>query len=337
MKHFQPEELEFKNDTFIEKRRTRKFFEELKKRAIEGKFLLEREKRFLCIGLKISKIIDDGKPENFRFCDDFIFRELFLTYFYNNLSGPFNKHKNGKMVEVSKNEQINDFKQLQIFSNKWQKEIEITNHKDQVLQELAIETRKDLKELDVKYPKIIRNSRKQESKYLLQKAKIIMYSKFIYLLIKSVRQDYPQSEFEIPFSGQTIEFTIYSFIHIISRHYSADIKDKPDKTYHYDYFHPKELHIDLRKILTEIDKINLIDINETDNIVFEYKGVIYHLWLQKKIKQVKGKENVNFNRVQSFYPIYNENKIIQIQSEYNKVELGEKLKVFVKIANSLNK
>jgi hypothetical protein len=23
--------------------------------------------------------------------------------------------------------------------------------------------------------------------------------------------------------------------------------------------------------------------------------VIYHLWLQKKIKQVKGKENVNFN------------------------------------------
>lgn len=329
MKHFSPDELEFKEDSFAEQVRTRKIFEELKKRAIAGKSLLEREKRFLCFGLKISYIEKDGKPEDFKFCDDFIFRELYLTYFHNNLSGPFHKAKRGKIVEVTQKEQIQDFKKLQAFSNKWQKEIEKTNHKDQVLQELASETRKDLKELDKKYPRIVRRFRKQQDKYRLQKDKIIMQSKFIYHLTKSVIEDYDKSEFEIPFSGQTVELTIYSFVHIISRHYSEHIKDKLDKTYHYDHFYPKELHLDLRNILKEIDKLNRIDINNTDNIIFEYKNVVYHLWIQKKIKQVKGKGNVSFNRIQSFYPIYDKDKISAIESDYEKVELNENLKVYI--------
>lgn len=330
MKHFSPDELEFKEDSFAEQVRTRKIFEELKKRAIEGKSLLEREKRFLCFGLKISYIETDGKPEDFTFCDDFIFRELYLTYFHNNLSGPFHKAKKGKIVEVSEKEQIKDFKLLQSFSNKWQKEIEFTKHKDQVLQELASETRKDLKELDIKYPKLVRRFRKQQDKYRLQKDKIIMQSKFIYHLTKTVIEDYDKKEFEIPFSGQIVELTIYSFIHIISRHYSEHIKDKPDKTFHYENFHPKELHIDLRNILTEIDKLNLINLNETDNLIFKFKEVVYHLWFKKWVKQIKGKADVEINRIQSFYPIYDENTISQINSDYEKVELSEKLKAFVK-------
>ncbi|WP_318343544.1 hypothetical protein [Flagellimonas baculiformis] len=214
MQHFSPEELEFKEDSFAEQVRTRKIFEELKQRALDGKSLLEREKRFLCVGLKISYLEADGKPEDYGFCDDFIFRELYLTYFHNNLSGPFYKAKKGKIVQVSQKEQIKDFKTLQSFSNRWQKEIEFTKHKDQVLQELASETRKDLKELDKKYPKLVRRFRKQQDKYRLQKDKIIMQSKFIYHLTKSVIEDYEKKEFEIPFSGQIVELTIYSFIYL---------------------------------------------------------------------------------------------------------------------------
>ncbi len=335
MKHYLLEELDLSDGEQIE---TRKIFEDLKKRALDGKLLLEREKKFLCVGLKLTLIENDGKPENFDFCDDFIFRELYLTYFHNNLSGPFHKAKKGKIIEVPQNEQMKDFKRLQVFSNKWQTEIEITNHKDQILQELAIETRKDLKELDRKYPKLVRKFKKQQDKYRLQKDKIILQSKFIYHLTKSVIQDYDKTEFEIPFSGKIIELTIYSFIHIINRHYSEHIKDKQDKTFHYDYFHPKELHLDLRIILTQIDKLNLIDINETDNIIFEYGKVVFHLWIQKRNKQVKGKGNVSFNRIQSFYPIYEEKKIKQIQSEFVKIELNEKLKVFVKkLPTTINK
>jgi len=81
--------------------------------------------------------------------------------------------------------------------------------------------------------------------------------------------------------------------------------------------------------LKEIDKLNRIDINNTDNIIFEYKNVVYHLWIQKKIKQVKGKGNVSFNRIQSFYPIYDKDKINEIESDYEKVELNENLKVYI--------
>lgn len=330
MKHYLPEELDLKNGSENEQIRTRKIFDELKQRAKDGKLLLEREKHFLCFALKLTINENDGRPENFDFCDDFIFRELFLTYFHNNLSGPFYKMKKGKLFEVSQNEQIKDFKRLQSFSNKWKKQIEITNHKDLVLQELASETRKDLKNLDKKYPKLIRKFRKQQDNYALQQDKIIMQSKFIYHLTKSVIQDYDQTEFEIPFSGQKIELTVYSFVHIISRHYAAHIKDNQNKTYHYDHFYPKELHIDLRNILTEIDQLNLINIDLTDNVIFQFKGVVYHLWIQKRVKQVKGKGNITINRVQSFYPIYDEGKLKEIQLQYDKITLNDKLNVFIK-------
>lgn len=329
MKHYRPDELDFKDGSEKEQIRTRKIFEDLKQKAIDGKKLLEREKSFLCTGLKVTLKQSDGRPENFAFCDDFTFRELYLTYFHNNLTGPFYKAKKGKLVQVTQKEQIQDFKKLQIFSNKWQTEIEKTNHKDQVLQELATETRKDLKELDKRYPKLIRKFRRQQDRYRLQKDKIVMQSKFIYHLTKSVIEDYDKSEFEIPFSGQTVELTIYSLVHIISRHYASHIKDRPEKTYHYDHFYPKELHLDLKNILTEIDKINRIDLNHTDNILFEYKEVVYHLWIQKRIKQVKGQGNVSFNRIQSFYPIYDEEKIKEIETNYEKVGLNENLKVYI--------
>lgn len=330
MKHYLPEELDFKNGSEGEQIRTRKIFDDLKERAINGKFLLEREKEFLCMGLNLTIHKDDGKPENFDFCNDYIFKELYLTYFHNNLAGLFHKAKKGKIVEVSQREQIKDFKTLQSISNRWLKQIEITNHKDQVLQELATETRKDLKELDKKYPRITRYFKAKQDKYRLQKDKIILQSKFLYHMIKSVKQDYEQSEFEIPFSDQIVELTDYSLVHITSRHYAEPIKDKPEKSFHYKNFYPRELHIDLRNILTEIDKLGVIDLNQTDNIIFEFDEVVYQLWIQKRIKQIKGKGNVEFNRIQSFYPIYEQGKLSEINTNYDKTKINDKLELYVK-------
>lgn len=328
MKHFSPEELNFKDGSEKEQIRTRKIFEELRERAIANKILLEREKDFLCLGLKLSLEENDGKPKDFKFCENFIFRELYLTYFHNNLSGPFFKAKKGKLVEVTHFEKIKDLKNLQIFSDKWQKEVEITNHKDQILQELSIETRNDLKELNKKFPSIVRKFKKQQDSYRLQKDKIVLQSKFIYHLTKSVIEDYDKEEFKIPFSGQIIELTIYSLIHITSRHYAEHLKDKPEKSFHYKNFYPKELHIDLRNILIEIDKLGLINLENTDNIIFEYDEVIYQLWIQERTKQIKGQGNVKFNRIQSFYPIYDDEKINSINTNYEKVEISVLLKLF---------
>ena len=312
MPHYKIEDLDLKNDSEEEQIRTRKIFEDLKSKAIKGEKLLSREKEFLCTSLKLTIYKEDGNPEDFEVCNDFVFKELYLTYFHNNLSGPFFKAKAGKIIEVEEREKHKDFKTLQKISDNWLKEIEFEKHKNQILQELAAETRKDLKELDKKFPKLLRRFRKKQDEYRLQKDKIILQSKFIFLLAESVIEDYEKSDFEIPFNGQIIEFTSYSLIHITSRHYSEAIKNREEKTYHYKNFLPKELHIDLKNILLEIDKLNVINLNNTNNIIFVYEGITYHLWIEKKVKQVKGQGNVSFNRIQTFYPIYDKKKLDEL-------------------------
>ncbi len=175
---------------------------------------------------------------------------------------------------------------------------------------------------------MLRRFKKKQDDYRLQKDKLILQSKFIYLLTKSVMEDYHQADFEIPFSGEILEFTSYSLIHITNRLYAQHIKNNDTKTYHYKNFLPKELHLNLKLILVEIDKLNVIDISLTNNIIFVYEGVFYHLWIEKKTKQVKGKSNVLFNRIQSFYPIYDKNKLREIENEYTLVTVSPKLDVF---------
>lgn len=238
MKHYTVEELDFKDGSEDEQIRTRKIFEDLKLRANTDKKFLERERDFLYMGLKLSDL-NDGKPEDFEVCSDSIFKELYLTYFHNNLSEPFYKHKKGRgIVVVGYQEKINDFKILMKISDSWYEIIKIENHKDQILQELSIETRRDLKTLDTKYSPLVRKFRKNQDEYRLKKDKIILHSKFIYLLVKSVIENNDSEDFEIPFANQVVEFTVYSLIHIVSRHYAEPIKDNSDKTYHYENFTP---------------------------------------------------------------------------------------------------
>ncbi len=329
-KRYTVDELDFKSDSEEEQIRTRKIFDDLKDRALKGEKLLEREKEFLCTSLKLTIYENDGKPEDFDFCKDFIFHELYLTYFHNNLAGPFYKAKKGEIVLVNFDEQIKDLKTLQKISDDWMKEIVKKNHTDQVLQDLATETRLDLKALEKKYPNWIRKIKRHQDDYKLKKDKIILQSKFIYHLTKSVIENYKAEDFEISFSGEIIEFTSYSLIHITSRHYAEPIKDNKDKTYHYKNFLPKELHLNLKEILTKVDNKNVIDINKTDNIIFEYDNVTYQLWVQKRFKQVKGKGNVEINRIQSFYPIYDPIKIKTINDNYQKMEIENNLYIYYK-------
>ncbi|WP_395974313.1 hypothetical protein [Chryseobacterium cucumeris] len=328
-KKYTVDELSFKDDSIEEQIRTRKIFEDLKNRAEKGENLLEREKEFLCLSLESSYNPDDGDPENFKFCEDFIFHELYLTYFHNDLTGPFFKAKRGKIVKVEIKEQLKDLKKLQNISDNWIKKIQITNHKDQILQELSVETRRDLKALEIKIPNWVRKIKAKQDNYTLRKQKIILQSKFIYHLVKSVMENYNSEDFEINFSGSIIEFTSYSLIHITSRHYAEAIKDNRDKTYHYKNFLPKELHLDLKNILTKIDNKHLIDINKIDNIIFEYDGITYQLWIQKRYKQIKGQGNIQINRIQSFYPIYNTAQLTKIRNDLQRIKIEHNLHVYI--------
>ena len=329
MAHYSVEQLEIKDISEEEFFRTEKIYEDLKSKAKKGNLLLERQKEFLCISLKLSINQKDGGLKKFEVCNDFIFKELFLTYFRNNLNEPFYKSKFGKIVEVTEKEKFIDLKILQKISDKWLEEIKFEKHTDLILQELAAETRKELKELEKKYPRLLRNFKKKQNDYRLQKDKIILQSKFIYLLTKRVKEDFNQEDFEIPFDGQILEFTSYSLIHIANRHYAEAIKNRDDKTYHYKNFLPDELHLNLKKILTEIDNEKLIDISKTNNIIFIYEEVVYHLWIEKKIKQIKGVGNVQFNQIQTFYPIYDAEKLEEINLLYKSHIISPQLSVYI--------
>lgn len=297
-KHFSNEELDFKNVSQDEIIRFRKVFEILKSKALDGEILFQREKDFFCSCLKLSQW-NEGNLNEFEVCKEYEFKELYITYFHNNLEGPFEKIFNGKVIEVSENEKLKDFIYLMQVADKWTKEIEIENHNDLILQELGIETRRDLRELNKKFSGLNRIFKKQKGDFKLRKDKLILQSKFIYLLVKSMIENNESQDFEIPFSNEIIEFTIYSLVHIVNRHYAHGIKQNDEKTYHYKHFYPTELHIDLRKILLEIDKLNLININNTDNIIFNFKSINYRIYIQKKFKQKKGiKGNIQIYRVQ---------------------------------------
>lgn len=328
MNNYKPEELDFKNGSEEEQIRTRKIFEDLRDRALKNGRLLEREKDFLCTCLKLSNF-DDGSLEDFRACDDYIFKELYLTYFHKNLSEPFYKTQKGKLREVTEQEKIRDFKTLMVISDQWHKQIEIGNHHDQILQELSIETRRDLKRLNIKYSGLNKIFQKQKDDYRLKKDKVILQSKFIYLLVKSVIENNNSKDFEIPFSNEVIEFNIYSLVHIVSRHYAEPIKDNPEKTYHYGHFYPTELHLDLKNILVKIDGLHLIDIKNTDNIYFKFKDIIYRLWIQKRFKQLKGKGNIPIFRIQTFYPVYSKEEIENLKDNYKEISIDGDLTVFI--------
>lgn len=328
-KHYPLEELDFKNGSEEEQIRTRKVFEDLKEKASNGEKLLQREKDYFCTCLKLSQW-DDGNVNDYDACKDYEFKDLYLTYFHNNLEGPFVKVRKGEVIEVPESEKIKDFAYLMSVADNWIKQIEIDNHNDPILQELCIETRRDLKTLIQKFSGINKIFRKQKDDYKLRKDKLILQSKFIYLLVKSVIENKESQDFEIPFSNETIEFTIYSLIHIISRHYGQPIKQNDDKTYHYDHFFPTELHIDLRNILLEIDKLKLIDINKTDNIIFKFKGVNYRLYIQKRFKQIKGiKGNIKIFRVQTFYPLYSDESIEMLNNDYVENKISNNLSVYI--------
>ncbi|WP_424495371.1 hypothetical protein [Salinimicrobium sp. GXAS 041] len=328
MKHFTEEELEFyfDRDSEEEQTRTRKIFEKLRDRAKGGKTLLEREKEFFCLCLKLSDYEDDGKPEDFEVCNDFRFKQLYLTYFSSGLkSDEVYKADKGKVYLVPLNERIKDLKYLTSIQKIWLKEIEKTNHTDQILQLLAAETRQDLKRIKKEAGTLF--FRKQKEQYAFKKEKQILHSKFLYLLVKKTIQNHDESDFNFTFMAKNVEIDAYSLIHIINRHYAEVIKDNPQKTYHIEDFDPELLHIKLKDILKEIEEKS-IPIKNPEKFAFRYKNVDYRIWIKKRVKYEKGIGKIEFYRLETFYPIADKSEIEDLNNNYDLVEVSPELQTY---------
>jgi hypothetical protein len=328
-KHYDKDELNLKNDSEEEQIRARGIFEDLRKKATEGKKILEREKDFFCTYLKLTNYEDDGDINDFVDCEDFIYRELYLTYFSSALADDeFYKADKGKIRKVEMKEQVKDFKYLQKERHKWLKVIENQKHKDQLLQMLTAETRNDLKKLKKSSGKLYFSRQKRE--YELQQDKHILHSRYIYLVVKQVIENANPADFEFQFAGEQIEIDAYSLIHIINRHYAETIKGDSNKTYHIEDFKPDEVHLMLRDILLRIDEKGLVQSADIRKIAFIYKGVTYRLWINKRKKFIKGTGETESYRLDTFYPIEDVDELKDIADNYNSVNIDAEIEVYVR-------
>ncbi|AUC15427.1 hypothetical protein BTO06_09870 [Tenacibaculum sp. SZ-18] len=322
------EELDFKRDVKGEQVRTRKIFENLKEKAINNIKLTEHEKDFFCLGVKLSQL-EDGFVKDYDCCENFRFKSLYLTYF-KDLTGKSTYEKvrgtylyNPSVFEIKK-----DLKFLDLIKEKWYKTINITKHREKLLSEISKEVRNDLKELEKKKGKLF--FRRDKEKYTLNKKKILLQSKYIYCISLQIFELFDNKEFIITLNKTKIEINEFSIIHILNRHFAEITKVNTTKTFHNEDFEPKLLSKKLKDIFNEIDNSGIYAGESINKISFQYNGTDYQIWVNKRIKQIKGKGNVEFNRLETFYPLKDQQELTKLSTNYDLHKINDDLYVYKK-------
>lgn len=288
------------------------------------------ESEYLCNGLKFTKK-EEGKPTDFELCEDYIFRDLYLRYVFD-LNGvtPIFKTKttltpiDEKRAEVERLDQI---------SQVWEKIIQRSNHPTQSLNYLAKETRADIKELE-KQPEFNEYGFLRRCNHFdFRKKRILLHSKFIYTKNLQIMSELTEEEPIYELNGELIEFTEYSYIHILSRHYAEIIKQTPNnKSYHIENFHPDEIVLRLKHIFKEIDDSGKYVDDEIHEVNFRFKGDLYRIWVNERIKSIKGHGNVKYYRLETFFPLKEKGMLGDLAETFEEKKLSEELSVFVKKA-----
>ena len=107
---YEIEELDLKDNSEQEQIRTRCIFEDIKERAINGGEISEHEKDFFALGVKYS-LRNDGRLEDYRCCDNYRFKELYLNYFRDlSGNGNYQKVRKGEIYRASPKEALRDVK-----------------------------------------------------------------------------------------------------------------------------------------------------------------------------------------------------------------------------------
>lgn len=322
------EELDLKNDSEEEQVRTREIFENIKGRCNKGEPVSEHEKDFFGLGVKLS-LKNDGKIDDYPCCDNYKFKMIYLSY-YHDLSGNgyYEKVKGKTIYKVEEREKRLDISYLSQVANSWQNAINITNHSDELLKQISKETREELKEVERNKGMLI--FRRDKKRYELKKRRILLQSKFIYCTALLIFEMFENKDFVFNVNGQDVEINEYSIIHILNRHFSEVTKQNFDKSYHGEDIKPKYLNKQLIEIMTIIDDSKYLDNQTINTISFRYKDTDYAIWINKRIKQEKGKGNVEFNRLETFYPIKDKEELDKLKQSHNYHQINDDIGVYVK-------
>jgi hypothetical protein len=347
-------ELVVQNDSEVEQNRVRLIFENIRERGSLGLSLTEHEKDFFGICLE-SSFTDEGILEDYPFLENFRFKTYYLTYYYDFTGGEkyykldhvalkifqfqnpgvSSLNRRDFLKEVSAPEVKKDLDFLIVMANSWNSVIDVTNHSNSLLQYVSKETRDQIALLD-KRPEFYDMYSKGGWLYKYQKMKIVLQLKYIYLATIEVFESMKSDDFLLFLNGCEIEYNEYSIVHILSRHFAALTKPfDTGKSYHNMDFLPKQLNLQLKEIFKMISDTGLYVNDSIQKISFVYKGIAYSVHTNSdRFKQIKGKGNVAYTRVETFYPIEIQKELIEIQQNYLLKEVNNDLSVYCKISNS---
>jgi len=307
---------------------SRKIFVELLGKAKKKEKLTYAEAEYLCNGLTFSKL-GDGQANELEVCGDYLFRHLYLRYVFD-LNGvtPIKKNKT-EFTPVA--QKIQEVEELEKISQQWEAIIQQSNHPNQALNYLAKETRSDIKDLE-KQPEFNNYGFLRRCNHFdFRKKRIVLHSKFIYCKYQEVMSEISDADRTFTLNGSEIEFNEYSYIHILSRHYAEIIKQTPNnKTYHVPDFSPDEIVFQLKGIFGAIESSGRFNGQSIHEVNFRFKGNIYRIWINERIKSIKGKGNVKYNRLETFFPVGDPGMLDDLRDNFNEEELTEEISVFIK-------
>jgi len=324
-----PKELEIDNNAEhdAEQIRTRQIFEILKAKAIAKEHLSELEKEFFSMGVKHS-IFDEGIWEDYECCDNPKFKFLYLVY-AKDLFG-FNKIKYYKPVRTFqyqlKSKEIKmDLFYLKFKMREWEEVVNKTNHQEELLQQSAKEAREEIKELK-KVRKYANNIQGYSSvEFLAKKKSIILHSKWIYCMALEIFESLDPADFISEINKIEIEFTEYSLIHILNRHYAQILKQfDTKKSFHSQIFKPRILSSQIKEVLSIIDASNLLNGQSIDKISFRLDGIDYIIYTSEKIRG-----NNTYRRFNTFFPVEDIAEGNKLETENTLQVINDNLAVFV--------
>lgn len=322
------DQLDIKDSSPEELNRTRNIFENLKQRAIKKDALTEHEKDFFCNCIELSKL-SDGNLDDYYCCENYKFKNTYLYYFFD-LSGfgNYQKVKEASYYIPNQKEIYSDIEFLKNIAKSWNEIIKVTNHKnDELLNQISKETRESLKEFDKRKQYLY--FKKEREKFELDKLSLLLQSKYIYCLSLLIFEKFNKEDFILKLDCKELEINEYSIIHILNRHYSQITKPNSTKSFHNDDFQPDYLNVKLKQIFEDIDKTGFFTNKPINKIGFIFKNVKYLIWVNERTKQVKGKGNIQYNRIETFYPVQEQQDLDLLNNVFELKTVNDDLRVYI--------
>jgi hypothetical protein len=313
----------------------------------QNEYVSEHEKNIFCSA--VGNTIEIGKTiSDFSICNNYKLKILYPTYAHHLYEGvqffkinsdalrtaimarafDFKNLDIKKYVSpVTKEEVTKDLSYLYAQADLWEQTILITNHSDELLQIASKETRKQLKDLEAEIP--IHEKGTHQSK--IRKRGVLLLQRYIYQMCLEVKEAMGVSSYSMRLNTVDIEFTLHSLYHIVSRHYAGGVRQfNTGKSFVTGHFVPRELHMDLGRLISDIDFSGVYAKDSIEKIAIDFKGRTYRIWIQDAIKQIPGKGNVTYKRVETFYPVTDIKELTDLSNNYVATKVNNDLKVYCK-------